>query len=37
MIDADYQGQVGVILFNSGDADFEVKMGDKIAQLILRK
>ena len=28
---------VGVVLFNHGDQDFEVKMGDRIAQLILEK
>ena len=37
VIDADYRGEVGVILFNFGDTDFEVKMGDKIAQLIFEK
>lgn len=37
VIDADYRGPLGVILFNHSDADFEVKMGDRIAQLILEK
>ena len=37
VIDADYRGPVGVILFNFGDMDFEVKEGDRIAQLILEK
>lgn len=37
MIDADYRGPVGVILFNHSDVDFEVKAGDRIAQLILEK
>eukprot|EP00541_Cyclophora_tenuis_P015226 CAMPEP_0116541666 /NCGR_PEP_ID=MMETSP0397-20121206/605_1 /TAXON_ID=216820 /ORGANISM="Cyclophora tenuis, Strain ECT3854" /LENGTH=175 /DNA_ID=CAMNT_0004065625 /DNA_START=57 /DNA_END=584 /DNA_ORIENTATION=+ len=35
VIDADYRGNVGVILFNFGDDDFEIKKGDRIAQLIL--
>ncbi|KAJ6333882.1 hypothetical protein OIU78_010899 [Salix suchowensis] len=35
VIDADYRGPVGVILFNHSDLDFEVKVGDRIAQLIL--
>ncbi|XAR64434.1 dUTP diphosphatase [Bertholletia excelsa] len=35
VIDADYRGPVGVILFNYSDADFEVKVGDRIAQLII--
>lgn len=31
------RGNVGVILFNLGDVDFEVKSGDRIAQLILER
>ncbi|KAF2750585.1 dUTP diphosphatase [Sporormia fimetaria CBS 119925] len=37
VIDADYRGQVGVILANLSDTDFEVKVGDRIAQLIVEK
>ncbi|XP_076922355.1 deoxyuridine 5'-triphosphate nucleotidohydrolase-like [Bidens hawaiensis] len=37
VVDADYRGPVGVILFNHSDADFEVKVGDRIAQLIVEK
>ncbi|CAA3005300.1 deoxyuridine 5 -triphosphate nucleotidohydrolase [Olea europaea subsp. europaea] len=37
VIDADYRGPVGVILFNHSDVDFEVKTGDRIAQLIIQK
>ncbi|XP_068653768.1 deoxyuridine 5'-triphosphate nucleotidohydrolase-like isoform X2 [Aristolochia californica] len=37
VIDADYRGPVGVILFNHSDTDFEVKPGDRIAQLIVEK
>ena len=37
VIDADYRGEVGVILFNFGDKDFVINMGDRIAQLILKK
>ncbi len=33
-IDAGYRGEIGVILANFGEADFEVKPGDKIAQLV---
>ena len=36
-IDADYRGELGVILFNFGDNNSEVNMGDKIAQLICEK
>jgi dUTP pyrophosphatase len=34
-IDADYRGEIGVILINHGQYDFEVKLGDRIAQLVL--
>ncbi|KAK3270731.1 hypothetical protein CYMTET_20883 [Cymbomonas tetramitiformis] len=37
VIDADYRGPLGVILFNLSDNDFEVKQGDRIAQLILER
>ncbi|PON40481.1 Deoxyuridine triphosphate nucleotidohydrolase, partial [Parasponia andersonii] len=37
VIDADYRGPVGVVLFNHSDVDFEVKAGDRIAQLIIEK
>ena len=34
-IDADYRGEIGVILINHGQYDFEIKSGDRIAQLVL--
>jgi dUTP pyrophosphatase len=34
-IDADYRGELKVILINHGDAAFEVLRGDRIAQLVL--
>lgn len=34
-IDAGYRGEVGVILANFGDGDFQVKAGDRIAQLVI--
>ena len=37
VIDADYRGEVGVVLFNFSDQDFSVKVGDRIAQLVLEK
>ena len=33
-IDADYRGEVGVILFNMSDQDFTVENGERIAQLV---
>lgn len=37
VIDGDYRGNVGVILFNLSKQDFEVKKGDRVAQLIIEK
>ena len=31
------RGNVGVILFNLGNDDFEIKRGDRVAQLILER
>lgn len=36
-IDADYRGEVKVILINLSNADFVIKSGDRIAQLIIAK
>ena len=33
----DYRGELGVVLFNFGDSDFQINMGDKVAQLILKR
>jgi dUTP pyrophosphatase len=33
-IDADYRGEIGVILINHGAAPFEIARGDRIAQLV---
>ena len=37
VVDSDYRGELGVVLFNFGEEDFVVNMGDKIAQLIFEK
>lgn len=37
MVDEDYRGEVGVVLFNHSDADFAVAAGDRVAQLILER
>ncbi|XP_049767619.1 deoxyuridine 5'-triphosphate nucleotidohydrolase-like [Schistocerca cancellata] len=34
VIDEDYRGNIGVVLFNHSDKEFVVKRGDRIAQLI---
>jgi len=36
-IDADYRGEVGVILINLSDTDFAINDGDRIAQMIISK
>ena len=37
VIDPDYTGEIKVILFNHGENDFEIKKGDRIAQLVLER
>jgi dUTP pyrophosphatase len=37
VIDADYRGQVKVLLFNHSDADFKIALHDRIAQLVLER
>jgi len=37
VIDQDYRGNVGVVLFNFGQEPFKVSKGDRIAQLILER
>lgn len=36
-IDADYRGEVGVILVNLGEEDFVVNDGERIAQMVVAK
>ena len=37
VVDTDYHGNVGIILFNFGTSDLEVNIGDCIAHLILER
>ena len=37
VIDADYRGNVGVVMFNLADKEFKVEKGMRIAQLILER
>ncbi|PGH35026.1 deoxyuridine 5'-triphosphate nucleotidohydrolase [[Emmonsia] crescens] len=37
VIDADYRGEVKVLLFNFSDVDFTINEGDRIAQLVLER
>ena len=36
-VDADYRGEIGVILVNLSNEKFEIKDGDRIAQLVIAK
>lgn len=36
-VDSDYRGEVGVILINLGSEPFEIKRGDRIAQMVVAK
>jgi dUTP pyrophosphatase len=36
-IDADYRGEIGIILVNLSNIDFEVNDGDRIAQMVISK
>lgn len=36
-IDADYRGEVGVLLINHGDEPFTVERGERIAQLVVAR
>ena len=36
-IDADYRGEIKILLINLSDTDFTVKSGDRIAQMIIAK
>lgn len=36
-IDADYRGEIKIILIHLGTEEFEIKRGDRIAQLVFMK
>lgn len=37
VIDSGYRGEIKVILYNTGKDSFEIKIGDRIAQIIIEK
>ena len=37
MVDADYRGEVGIILINLSDSDFTVNDGDRICQMVIKQ
>ena len=36
-VDADYRGEIKVLLINFSDVDFEINTGDRIAQMVIAK
>jgi dUTP pyrophosphatase len=36
-IDADYRGEIGIILFNFSDKPFTIQRGDRVAQLVFAR
>ncbi len=36
-IDADYRGEIGVIIINFSDEPFEIKDGERICQMVIKK
>jgi len=36
-IDADYRGEIGILLFNFSDKPFTIRRGDRIAQMVFAK
>ena len=36
-VDADYRGEVGVILYNASSKDFEIIPGERIAQMVIAR
>ena len=36
-IDADYRGEIGIILINLSEVDFEVNDGERICQMVINK
>jgi len=37
VVDEDYRGNLGVVMFNHAEAEFTVKAGDRIAQLVCER
>lgn len=37
VIDSHYRGEYKIIVYNSGDEDFEIHQGDRVAQVLIQK
>ena len=36
-IDSDYRGEIGLILINWGERPFEIRRGDRVAQMVVSR
>jgi dUTP pyrophosphatase len=36
-VDSDYRGEINILLINHGERDFQIKRGDRIAQLVINR
>ena len=37
VVDSDYRGSVGVVMFNHADTDLQITKGDRVAQMVIEK
>ena len=37
VVDSDYRGPVGVVMFNHADSDLQIEKGDRVAQLVIEQ
>jgi dUTP pyrophosphatase len=37
VIDSDYRGEIGIVLFNHSDSDLPIKVHERVAQLLIEK
>ena len=37
VVDSDYRGEIGVVMFNHGNQDLEINLHDRVAQLVIEK
>ena len=37
VVDSDYRGEIGVVMFNHGNQDLDINLHDRVAQLVIEK
>ncbi len=37
VVDSNYRGEVGIVMINLGEEDYEIRVGDRVAQMLLEK